>query len=446
VAAAAAADPRPNIFIYHLDDLRDAIPGGIDPLQYMPKATAWMADGRRYTQSFVSDPSCCPSRASMMTGRYPHNSGVPSQQDGANFDGPHSMACYLQGAGYVTYEDGKFLTTWPKSTRPPCFTHSTVMWGGYNNVAVRVDGVSRTATGYSTTYLGNRGREYVTAALGGSAPFLLYETPQAPHWVNVTQNGVTKKLAVPAANYASAPVGSCKVVGETDRSDKPAYVLRQHYTLAEGQEMCASQMRAIMTADDEFDQTMQLLKDRGVLDNTLVILSSDNGYLWGEHQRWEKFTPYEPVIKVPLFVRWPGHITAGTDTTRQTSLVDILPTLLQAAGVTIPANAPRLDGESLLGASRRTTTYVEYYVDTVANPNIPSWRMIRRPGVKFVLTYNATGAVIAREYYNLANDPNELTNLLGDASTANDPPAATVSSLTAELNGFATCSGSSCVH
>jgi arylsulfatase A-like enzyme len=191
---------------------------------------------------------------------------------------------------------------------------------------------------------------------------------------------------------------------------------------------------------------MQLLKDRGVLDNTLVILSSDNGYLWGEHQRWEKFTPYEPVIKVPLFVRWPGHITAGTDTTRQTSLVDILPTLLQAAGVTIPANAPRLDGESLLGASRRTTTYVEYYVDTVANPNIPSWRMIRRPGVKFVLTYNATGAVIAREYYNLANDPNELTNLLGDASTANDPPAATVSSLTAELNGFATCSGSSCVH
>jgi arylsulfatase A-like enzyme len=152
------------------------------------------------------------------------------------------------------------------------------------------------------------------------------------------------------------------------------------------------------------------------------------------------------VIKVPVFVRWPDHIMPGTDTTRQISLVDILPTLLQAAGVALPANAPRLDGESLLTTSRRTTIYAEYDVDEKANPNIPSWKMIRRPAVKFVLTYDAQGAVIAREYYNLANDPNELTNLLGDASSANDPPAATVSSLTAELNAFATCAGSSCVR
>ena len=61
---------------------------------------------------------------------------------------------------------------------------------------------------------------------------------------------------------------------------------------------------------------MQLLADRGVLDNTLVIFSSDNGYMWGEHGRWEKFVPYEPSIRVPLLVRWPGHFAAGTDTTR----------------------------------------------------------------------------------------------------------------------------------
>src|SRR5262245_2940608 len=68
--AAAAAVTRPNIFIYHLDDLRDQIPGSsFDPLQFMPKARNWMSQGRRYTQSFVNDPSCCPSRSSMMTGR-----------------------------------------------------------------------------------------------------------------------------------------------------------------------------------------------------------------------------------------------------------------------------------------------------------------------------------------------------------------------------------------
>ena len=100
--------------------------------------------------------------------------------------------------------------------------------------------------------------------------------------------------------------------------------------------MCQSQLRAIMSADDEFAATMQLLSDRGVLDNTLVIFSSDNGYNWGEHGRWEKFVPYEPSIRVPLWVRWPGHVTAGTNTTRLTSYLDLLPTMLEAAGFTLP--------------------------------------------------------------------------------------------------------------
>ena len=64
--------------------------------------------------------------------------------------------------------------------------------------------------------------------------------------------------------------------------------------------------------------------------------------------------------------------------------------------------------------------YGEYYVDA-ANPNIPSWRMVRTATTKYVQTYNATGAVIAREYYDLTNDPAENTNLLGDSSTTNDP-------------------------
>ncbi len=444
-AAAAAAVAQPNIFIYNLDDLRDAFPGAIDPLQFMPKTRAWMAGGRRYSQMFVADPSCCPSRSSLMTGRYPHNNGVHNQQEGPLFDGAHSMACYLRTAGYATYLDGKFLTTWPKTTLPPCFDHSTVMWGGYNNVQVKIDGTSKKSTGYSTTYLGTQGRSYITSALSGSKPFLLYETPQAPHWVDVTQNGTTTQLAVPDTAYASANVGTCSGVPEADRSDKPAYVRKMNYTTAQGQAMCQSQLRAIMSADDQFAATMQLLSDRGVLDNTLVVFTSDNGYNWGEHGRWEKFVPYEPTIRVPLWIRWPGHVTAGTDSTRLTSYLDLLPTMLEAAGFTLPAGTPRLDGESLLQAGHRTTMYSEYYVDT-ANPNIPSWRMVRTATAKYIQTYNPQGAVIAREYYNLTADPAENTNLLGDASTANDPPASTITTLTNRLNAFATCGGTACVQ
>ena len=88
-----------------------------------------------------------------------------------------------------------------------------------------VDGAARTGSGYSTTYLGNRGREYITQALSGTTPFLLYETPQAPHWVNITSRTArSAKLAVPETKYASATVGTCSGVPEADRCDKPAYV------------------------------------------------------------------------------------------------------------------------------------------------------------------------------------------------------------------------------
>jgi N-acetylglucosamine-6-sulfatase len=444
-ADTAVAATKPNIFFYNLDDLRDAVPGNIDPMTFMPKTRQWMSAGRRYARHFVTDPSCCPSRAALMTGRMPHNNGVRLQSQGPAFDHPHSMACYLRSAGYSTYVAGKFLVSWPRTTTPPCFDHSTVMWGGYTNVATRVDGVARTMTGYSTTGLGVRGREYITAALGLGKPFLLYETPQAPHWVEVTNpDGSTTRRAVPEARYATAPVPTCSAPVESNRSDKPPYVRWQNRTPAQGQEMCASQLRAIMTADDQFDATMRLLSDRGVLDDTLVIFSSDNGYMWSDHGRTEKFVPYEPSVRTPLFVRWDGQVAPGTDTSRLVSNVDLLPTILAAAQFTPPASAPPLDGESLLSATRRTTVYSEYFTDP-SNGREPTWRMIRTAAVKYIQTYAADGTVSFREYYNLTADPSEDTNLLADGNSANDPPAAELTTLTNRLTALAACRGSACV-
>lgn len=445
-APAVGADSRPNVFFYNLDDLRDQVPGGIDPLQYMPKLRQWMADGTRFTKNFVTEPSCCPSRSAMMTGRYAHNNGVRLQSQGPRFDAPRSLACYLQGAGYRTYIAGKFLTSWPRTAVPPCFTRSTVIWGGYNDVAARVDGVARKSQGYSTTYLGIRGREYIDQALTAGVPFLLYETPQAPHWVKIINNdGSTSRLAVPEAKYANAAVGPCAAPVESDRSDKPAYVRQQSQTTAQGQAMCESQLRAIMSADDQFAATMQLLADRGALANTLVIFSADNGYLWSDHGRTEKFVPYEPSVRVPLWVRWPGHIPAGTNTTRLVSQLDLLPTILEAARVTIPGGAPALDGESLLRPARRTAMFAEYYQDS-ANGTVPTWKMVRTDRVKYVYTYNSAGAVTFREYYDLVADPMENTNLLRDGNSANDPPTSELNSMTTLLNQLSTCVGSGCVR
>ncbi len=192
-------------------------------------ASGWQP-GPSTRRPIVAEPSCCPSRSSLMTGRYPHNNGIRLQAQGPQFDLTHSMGCMFQAAGYSTYVDGKFLTTWPKTKRPPCFDHSTVMWGGYTNVATKVDGVSKKSSGYSTTILGVRGREYITSALALGKPFLLYETPQAPHWINVTNaDGSVTRRALPDTKYANTPVGSCAGPPETDRSDKPAYVRKQNF-------------------------------------------------------------------------------------------------------------------------------------------------------------------------------------------------------------------------
>ncbi len=445
-AAVAAAATGPNLFIYNLDDLRDLVPQGVDPLEFMPEVRSWMHTGTRYLHSFVADPTCCPSRAAMMTGRYPHSNGVRLQADGPRFDHPHSMACYLQSAGYSTYMVGKFLTTWPKTSTPPCFSHSTVMWSGYRNVQVRVDGVSGTAQGYSTTYLGARGRSYVQSALQGSAPFLLYEAPQAPHWVKVTEpDGTVVQRAVPEARYADADVGSCSGPPEVDRSDKPKYVRNRNHTAEQAQVMCASQLRAIMTADDEFGATMQLLADRGVLDDTLVVFTSDNGYFWGEHGWTEKFLPYEPSVRVPLLVRWPDHIAAGTDATRLVTNLDVLPTIMEAAGIAVPAGGPALEGESLLRPSRRTTVFAEYYLDP-ANGKVSTWKMVRTNTAKYIHTYNADGGLIFTEYYDLTADPIENVNLLRDGNPSNDPPAAEVTALRTRLQEMSTCTGGACVR
>ena len=119
--------------------------------------------------------------------------------------------------------------------------------------------------------------------------------------------------------------------------------------------------------------------------------------------------------------------------------------MLEAADIAVPPGAPALDGESLLRPSQRSATYAEYYRDP-DNDKTPSWRMVRTATAKYVETYDQAGNTIFREYYDLVGDPLEFTNLLGDGSSANDPPAATQAALAAQLDAFAVCAGAGCLH
>jgi arylsulfatase A-like enzyme len=430
----AAAATRPNVLNIVLDDMRDDTLAQM--AAYMPKTVNWFAPGAFLSNADVSTPSCCPARAAGMTGQYDHNNGMRHQHDVANLDTKTVVQHYLHQAGYQTALVAKFLHDWPLATPPPDFDKYT-MWQSaeYNNPRVNQQGTVKKLTGYSTTLTGNIAVNYLKSLTTDPQARSWYEYVafHAPH-PDATNN------AIPEAKYAAAPVRHCAAPHDPDITDMPTYVKWSQKTVEVEETLCESQLRALMSVDDQIDRIMTALKSSGQLGNTMVILWSDNGTMWGEHNRIAKFVPYLPSVNVPLFIRWDGHMAAGTRTDL-VSNVDLAPTIYQATGVS-PAAALKIDGHPLLAPLTRPYEFNEYWLDTV-NGNVPDWAQIHNTHFAYIETYSDTGALSFQEYYNLDTDPGENTNLLKDTNKA-DPPTSLITTLKAELATARTCAGSTC--
>jgi arylsulfatase A-like enzyme len=439
-AGAAAVDTRPNVLNIVLDDMRDQSPAQI--AAYMPKTVQWLSSGKFYSNADVSTPSCCPARAAGMTGQYDHNNLMMHQHDVANFRPADAVQHFLHQSGYQTALVGKYLHEWPLTTAPPDFDRYA-MWqsSAYNDPRINVQGKVAKVIGYATTLAGNYALDYLKtmAADPQGRPWYEYVAIHAPH-----PEG-SGALATYGAEpkYASAAVPACglKQPGESDLSDKPPYAKWVKVTDATVQTTCQGQMRVLMSVDDQIDRLLSYLQSSGQLANTMVVFWSDNGTLWGEHNRVSKFLPYSPAINVPMWVRWDGHVAAGTSP-ELVSNVDIAPTIYQATGVS-PGAGVVLDGRSLLPGVTRSVEFNEYWLDT-ANGNVPTWAEVHDAHFAYIETYSDTGALAFREYYNLDTDPGQLTNLLKDAVTSNDPPSSLITSLHNQVTAYRTCAGATC--
>ena len=420
---------RPNVVVINTDDMR------ADMATALPKIRQWLADGgTTFRNGYVSTPSCCPSRASLMSGRYVHNNGQYQQQT-LGFDLDLTIQRYLHDAGYLTGHAGKFLHWLDLSVEAPNFDRWTYFKGGYENVYMNFDGTVRRSQGYSTTIVFDRAIEYVNDFEGrdDARPFYLYLAPIAPHDPSIAE-----------PKYASATVPAHQPdpsYMEADRTDKPSFVRNQNPTVAAVQATRTAMIRTLYTVDDQVDRLMRHLQATGELANTLVIFTSDNGYLLGEHKATSKFLPYRKAVEVPFLVRWPGRVPAGAVDDRLVTHVDIAPTILAATGVS-QAHAT-LDGRNILAGTARQRALTEYWNDPNNNPNIPTWASIRTAAYQYTEYYNsATPATVTfREYYNLQADPYQLVNLLADGVPANDPDTVPLSQT---LQAARQCAGTSC--
>ena len=157
--------------------------------------------------------------------------------------------------------------------------------------------------------------------------------------------------------------------------------------MSTAQQRRTDQLRTLMSVDDMVGKVTDEITRLGEDQNTLAIFTSDNGYLWGEHRILDKRFPYTDSETTTLIMRWPGHLPAGTADDRLVSGVDMLPTLLDAAGVTPTLKYP-LDGTSILSGTRRSQLLVEY--GRSLDAPLPPWSSVVTPTVQYTHWYDPT--------------------------------------------------------
>jgi len=337
---------RPNIVLILTDDQR------WDSLAELPATNA--LEWRRFTRSFVVDPMCCPSRASTLTGRTPNHTGVDSLLEGGRLDERKTFATMLHAAGYQTVFAGKYLNGYPFGRgfyTPPGWDS----FYGFDKSANYYD-YSLVENGHRVSY-GTQQADYSTDVLSGKVvdaidtaptdrPLLVEFAPNAPHRAGLLDpipaprdRGVCADTAFPLpANFNAHDQVSEPgwMAGESPKSATTAVRMRR---------ATCETLRGI---DDAISAILDALRRTGRSDNTYVVVTSDNGFHFGEHRLLEKGDLYDESIRVPLLVRGPS-VTAGNDG-RLTSNIDLAPTFLDWAHVTPPAHF--FDGHSFAPSAR----------------------------------------------------------------------------------------------
>ena len=406
-APAGAQATRPNILIIVTDDQR-----AMDTMQVMPRTLEHFAQGgTTFTNGYAATPVCCPARAAIMSGRFAHNSGVKTNANADALAQDSTIQAQLQAAGYRTGLVGKYLNGWPVAADPPYFHrwHVLIPQGDtYYGNQFNSNGTVAPEPDYSTDAIRDRAVALLQNELGGTdeQPWFLYVAPFAPHhpWE-------------PAQRHANADVGTWAgnpAVFETDKSDKPEYVRRSKRDFTQAQETRQGQLRSLLAVDELVDELFQTI-DVENEENTLAFFVSDNGFMWSEHGLSAKNHPYTESIRIPFFARWPGQIPAGQSDGRFVANIDIAPTIVDAAGIT-PNPAYPMDGRSLLDGTARAKFLNEAWTTRGA------WASIRTPTYQYIEYYDETGSEVRlTEYYDLVEDPNQLTNRFGDGNPRNDP-------------------------
>ncbi len=472
-APASAQQSQPNVVVFMTDDER------LWDMDAMPLTNRLLGEeGTTFKNAYATDPLCCPSRATFLSGQYEHNHGVLDNEwpEGGyeKFDFSNALGVWLQQAGYKTAHIGKQLNEYGVLLRP---TQGPVIAPGYDDwFATRdpttysmydyvvQDNELRHPYGvlpedYQTDVLTNRALDDIRAWAPDDAPFFIHYSTSAPH--HEFFDAETGPRAAPRheGSFADVPLVRRPNYDEEDVSDKPSVV--RHYARIDDAlagKIAANRrdrLESLQAVDEGVERIVAEVEAAGELDNTLFIFVSDNGYLHGEHRLPnQKVVHYEESSRVPLIIRGPGF-PAGETRTQLVGNIDLAPTIVELAGAT-PGRV--MDGESLVPYARdpqhrsnRSLVLESDFAEVGGTTQviIPAYHQgvhiyydaIRTERFKYVHWFRDVNGEPAdeEELYDLEADPYELQSL-------HESPrhAAIKRELAGRLETFKDCAGATC--
>jgi arylsulfatase A-like enzyme len=442
----------PNIlFIMSDDHAAHAISAYGSVVNKTPNLDRLAREGMRFDRCFAVNSICTPSRATILTGKYSHLNGVPVFN---RFDGsqPH-VAKYLQSAGYYTGMIGK----WHLGSDPTGFDQWSVLpgQGAYFDPDFLVAEGRKKIRGYATDVITDLAIDFLKNR-PKDTPFFLMCHHKAPHrpWEPDEKHKAMfagKQIPEPATlrdDYATRTdalrENQQRVFDDMTRRDlkleppnelsgparnqwlgvKPSeveIVINREKKVLRGEELnkwkyqryMQDYLACIQSVDDNVGRLLDWLDANGLRENTVVIYTSDQGFFLGDHGLYDKRFMYEPSIKMPFLVRWPGVIKAGSTQDALTINPDFAPTFLEMAGLSAPAD---LQGRSLVPLMKgdrpvnwRRSFYYRYYHDP-GDHNTRAHYGIRTETHKLIYYWKKD----QWELFDLRNDPEELRNIYSD--------------------------------
>ena len=455
ILAACASEPeerpRPNIVYIMTDDHASHMMSAYgSKLASTPNLDRIASEGAIFRNAFVNNALCAPSRATLLTGKYSHTNGHFSNAD--TFDGSQqTMPKLLRAAGYQTAVIGK----WHLRSDPTGFDYWSILpgQGAYMDPMFIEMGVETKHQGYVTDLITDFAIDWIEKR-DKQKPFLLLYHHKAPHspWQPAERHAALREDEVlpHTETFDDRFAGRAEPVRRNISQLNPELVKRwsgwERFAkkpvptgLSEAelndwiyQSYVKDYLRVVAAVDENVGRFLDYLEQAGLAENTMVIYTSDNGKFLGDHFLFDKRLMYEEPIRVPLAIRYPAGVKAGTDVSAFAVNVDYAPTILDYAGLNVPADMqgrslrPLLEGDT--PADWRKSFYYHYWEWPNGHYVAPHYG-VRTERFKLIHHYDERyGGRAAWELIDLQADPHELKNVIENPGYAEQ-----VAELKAEL-------------